>query len=764
MASSSLSDRERDDSDLRARVERLERALAEQRQALDELRAEVERLRSGTADETAGTSQESRGETDAPKPTAAPAPDQADTDDEPLSPTPEDEEPPEEGAPTSSGPRQTAPSPPPQDAASDPPSRADRVLDRLVSWAGLRSEDWLNYVGIGLLLFGLAFLFKYSVEQGWLVPEVRVGFGVALGSALLTAGLRVYDTRRRLRQVLLGGSSATFYATVFAAHQLYGLVSYTVAFASMIVVTVATIGLAVQQDESSLAIIGTIGGLGTPFLLYSAVGSVGGLAAYTCTVLGGACAIFFVQGWRSLLYTTVAGGWVVFLVTAVRAGVIGERPPDVWVLQVGIGGAWGLLAGTPVVRALFRRTHPDGWPGSPLPSWVDRLVGRDRPVYGLVTASPFLALGASRLLWTPADAVWAGVAAAGAVVYAGAHLGLRRASLSRYAPVHGLVAAVLAAYGLSELLGGSALLVAWAVEGALLLELSRRLDAGELRAAGHGLFAVLTVVLAGRLADVTPDAGAIVRPAVLSELVVLGGIAGASVLVRRRWLRWTYRGVVLAGWLGWWAGELVPLPDGTAYLLVVGALTATGLAAATPRLDDRRPVRVATHLLFVLLAALLVVQLGRADATDLPLASVPALGTLVALGLALVASGYVRASTVRFLYQGAVLAGWLWWWVSELAPVAYGQAYVSAAWGVTAAALLVGGAWAERRSVQIGGLATLGLFVGKLFFVDLAALPALWRIVLFLGFGGAFLAISYLLPNLLVRPADRGSSGGSSGR
>jgi len=79
-------------------------------------------------------------------------------------------------------------------------------------------------------------------------------------------------------------------------------------------------------------------------------------------------------------------------------------------------------------------------------------------------------------------------------------------------------------------------------------------------------------------------------------------------------------------------------------------------------------------------------------------------------------------------------------------------------WGVTAAGLLLGGAWTDRRPLQfgplqIGGLATLGLFVGKLFFVDLAALPALWRIALFLGFGAVFLAISYLLPGLTVGPS-----------
>jgi hypothetical protein len=39
---------------------------------------------------------------------------------------------------------------------------------------------------------------------------------------------------------------------------------------------------------------------------------------------------------------------------------------------------------------------------------------------------------------------------------------------------------------------------------------------------------------------------------------------------------------------------------------------------------------------------------------------------------------------------------------------------------------------------------------GKLFFVDLAALSALGRIALFLGFGAVFLVISYLLPRLTM--------------
>jgi uncharacterized membrane protein len=42
------------------------------------------------------------------------------------------------------------------------------------------------------------------------------------------------------------------------------------------------------------------------------------------------------------------------------------------------------------------------------------------------------------------------------------------------------------------------------------------------------------------------------------------------------------------------------------------------------------------------------------------------------------------------------------------------------------------GVWSRRSLVQKSGLVVLALFVGKLFFVDLATLPTLDRIGLFL--------------------------------
>jgi uncharacterized membrane protein len=48
----------------------------------------------------------------------------------------------------------------------------------------------------------------------------------------------------------------------------------------------------------------------------------------------------------------------------------------------------------------------------------------------------------------------------------------------------------------------------------------------------------------------------------------------------------------------------------------------------------------------------------------------------------------------------------------------------------------------------IVGMGTLLLVVAKLLLVDLINLDAVWRILLFLGFGGVFLILSYYLQAL----------------
>ena len=516
-----------------------------------------------------------------------------------------------------------------------------RLSDRVAAFS---SENWTGRLGVGLLVLGLLFLFKYTVDQGWLAPPVRVTFGAVLGGVLLTSGLRIYPTRTRLGGLMLGASSAVVYATVFAAYQLYGLLPYPLAFACMGTVTVATVGLALYHDNAALSVAGAAGGLATPFLLYGETASTVGLVVYVLLLLAGMSAVYLYRGWRSLLYTLVGGGWLVLFLggldTALSAAFGNDVPlRDRIAFQIGLVGTWGLLGGVPVARRILQQMAPERWPVPPFPwstGWKRWVV--ERPRYLLVNASPLLALAGTHLLWTDVpDLTWAAVAGGGALLYGGAYWRLARIPLPQYAPAHGIVAAFLLTYALSEVLGGATLLLAWSVEGIALHAVARRLDEPVLRRTGHALVAILVVWMAARLESPLDAETALWNSASLSELGVLLGLGGAARFVTSPGLAHLYTGIVWVGWLGWTWSQFVALPNG--------------------------------------------------------------------------------------------------------------HAYVSMLWGGTALVLLVLG-W-RRGSVaqQRGALATLLLFVGKLFLVDLAQLPALWRILLFLGSGGLLLLVSYALPD-----------------
>ncbi len=184
-----------------------------------------------------------------------------------------------------------------------------------------KSESWLKVVGIGLLLLGVGFLFKFSIDQGWITETVRVGFALVVGIALFITGLRIDESRRAFSQVLLGGSVATFYIAGFAAFQLYALVSHSTALGYMVSVTALAFFLSLRQHEPILSIIGAVGGLGTPFLLHTGAGNLAGLVGYTCLVLCGTSTIYMYRGWRSLLWTSIVGGWAVLLIGQIQGDI-----------------------------------------------------------------------------------------------------------------------------------------------------------------------------------------------------------------------------------------------------------------------------------------------------------------------------------------------------------------------------------------------------------------------------------------------------------
>ncbi len=647
-----------------------------------------------------------------------------------------------------------------------------RGLELPFELANLRRwEWWMNKVGIALFLLGVVFLFKFSWDRGWLqvllTPVVRVGIGVLLGTALVWVGMRVYAGRRAFAQVVLGGGIGTYYITGFAAYGMLGVVSYPVAFAFMAAVTLLAFALALRQDGAVLAVIGVSGGLATPFLLYDGGGAIGGLVLYACIVLTGAMGIYLLKGWCSLLLVAFAGYWTVLYTGYAGVDPVGPLPiADGVALQAGVLFGWVLLWLVPSAREALRQASPGRWQVPEIGAAMRLLAGgKERylrggmPAHLLSFASPLVSLWLTQLVWSP-DKTTLGLVAVGiSAGHALAWAGFRRVGGGgAVAHTQSMVALLFATLSLVFLLEGEALLLVLAVEAAALHLVARRLSDRAVFLMGHALFAVVAawvfpLLAGGTLENIFVPAGGIpfLNAYALVGLAVVALTFGSSTALATSESRRVYRVFGHAAAVGLILRELVPLAGG-AYALVSLALYAAGLHRLSRRRSEWGTVGGA-HALSTFVGLWLVARIASVISSPVtPGMAVFNIGGLTDLGvvmLLLASSWFVESRGAITVYRVATHAALLGWFCRELTllPGSH-DAYVTLAWGLTGAALFVAGLRRDHAYLIKGGVATLFLVVAKLFLWDIAALDPLWRVLLFLGFGGLFLLLSYHLRNL----------------
>lgn len=178
----------------------------------------------------------------------------------------------------------------------EPP--APNPLSGLVSWF-LRGNP-IAKLGVLLLFFGLAFLFKYAAERDMFPIELRLAGAAGLAIGLLSLGWRLREKVPLYALVLQGGAIGTLYLTSFAAFRLYALLPHGLAFALLIVICAASVMLAVLQGSQSLAVLASTGGYLAPVLLSTGGGSHIALFSYYALLSLGILAVSLWQQWRPL--------------------------------------------------------------------------------------------------------------------------------------------------------------------------------------------------------------------------------------------------------------------------------------------------------------------------------------------------------------------------------------------------------------------------------------------------------------------------------
>ncbi len=178
-----------------------------------------------------------------------------------------------------------------------------------VNWEeliGLKLWIWLGAVAVAL---AGAFLVKLSIEQGLLGPAARTGIGFAFGLGLLVAAQFLYRRVERIAAALAAAGIADLYACTVAAVSLYALIPVPLAFALMVAITAAAVGLSLRHGQI-VAVIALIGGFLTPGFLNVPDRQPATLFAYLFVLQAGLIVVTRYRGWWLLAVAALLGSMI----------------------------------------------------------------------------------------------------------------------------------------------------------------------------------------------------------------------------------------------------------------------------------------------------------------------------------------------------------------------------------------------------------------------------------------------------------------------
>ena len=144
---------------------------------------------------------------------------------------------------------------------------------------------WFSRIGAGVLLLGVAYGFKYAVDNQWIGPWGRVGIGTLVGVAVVVTAsvMRLHPV---FRQVLLGVGVAILSLGAYATYGFYHLVPVWAAFAAVAVVAGFGGVLAYVHRSQPILILALLTGLANPVLLSTGQDQALGLFAYLFLMTG----------------------------------------------------------------------------------------------------------------------------------------------------------------------------------------------------------------------------------------------------------------------------------------------------------------------------------------------------------------------------------------------------------------------------------------------------------------------------------------------
>ncbi|MCW5514748.1 DUF2339 domain-containing protein [Muriicola sp. Z0-33] len=174
-------------------------------------------------------------------------------------------------------------------------------------------ENLISKIGIAILIIGVAIGAKYSIDNDLISPLVRIILGYIVGLSLLGISIKLKKNYLNFSAILVSGAMTIMYFITFAAYSFYALFPLVFAFILMLLLTVATVVIALNYNRQLIAHIGLVGAYSVPFLLSETRGDVSILFSYMAIINCGILFIAFKKYWKPLNVVSFGITWLVFL-------------------------------------------------------------------------------------------------------------------------------------------------------------------------------------------------------------------------------------------------------------------------------------------------------------------------------------------------------------------------------------------------------------------------------------------------------------------
>ncbi len=126
----------------------------------------------------------------------------------------------------------------------------------------------INRIGVVTLVLGVAFFFKWAVDNNWIGPSGRVILGLLAGfAALFLADVLWRKSQQVFAQGVTGAGIGIVYLAFYAAFDFYHLIPQAVAFVLLLATTAMAATLAVRYNSMAIAALGFFGAYLIPLLL-----------------------------------------------------------------------------------------------------------------------------------------------------------------------------------------------------------------------------------------------------------------------------------------------------------------------------------------------------------------------------------------------------------------------------------------------------------------------------------------------------------------